>query len=111
MPLNIRNTDTVRAWQGHRKEEKWFYVVEGAFKIVLVEPDNWENPSNELTTEEFVLKSSRNQVLHVPGNFANGFRALEPESKIMVFSSFTVDESLNDDYRFDKNNWYDWNKK
>ena len=103
--------EIVRAWQGHQKEEKWFYVVEGSFKIVLVQPDNWEKPSNELPTEEFVLKSSQNQVLHVPGNFANGFRALEPKSKIMVFSSFTVEESISDDYRFDKNLWYDWNKK
>src|SRR5665213_2133239 len=103
-------TSTVRAWQGHQKEQKWFYVIEGTFKIVLVQPDNWENPSKHLNTEEFILTSLGSQILHVPGNFVNGFQALEPKSKIIVFSSFTVEESINDDYRFDKNLWYDWNK-
>src|SRR5665213_1133983 len=102
------NIDTVRAWQGHQREQKWFFVVEGAFKIVLVQPDHWENPSKKLVTEEFILKSSEPKVLHVPGNYANGFKALEPKSKIMVFSSFTVQESSNDNFRFDKDLWYDW---
>jgi len=102
------NIDTVRAWQGHQREQKWFFVVEGAFKIVLVQPDHWENPSKKLVTEEFILKSSEPKVLHVPGNYANGFKALEPKSKIMVFSSFTVEESSSDNFRFDKDLWYDW---
>jgi hypothetical protein len=33
---------------------------------------------------------------------------LEPESRIMVFSSFTVEESSKDNFRFDKGMWYDW---
>ncbi|MGN6602877.1 MAG: WxcM-like domain-containing protein [Ginsengibacter sp.] len=99
---------TVRAWQGHKKEEKWFYVISGSFKVVLVQPDDWESPSVELATEEFELAASKPQVLHVPGGYANGFRSLEAGSKIMVFSPFTVEESAGDDYRFDKGLWYDW---
>lgn len=102
------NTDIVRAWQGHQREQKWLFVVEGAFKIVLVQPDNWTNPSKTLSTEEFILHSSDLKVLHVPGNYANGFKALEPKSKMMVFSSFTVEESSEDNFRFDKDFWYDW---
>ena len=100
--------NVVRAWQGHQREQKWFFVVEGTFKIVLVQPDNWENPSKTLITEEYILRSSEPTVLHVPGNYSNGFKALEPKSKIMVFSSFTVEESSNDNFRFDKNLWYNW---
>lgn len=103
--------DIVRAWQAHQKEEKWFYVLDGGFKIVLVQPDDWERPSDMLAVEEFILQSTEQQILSVPGGHANGFKALEPKSKIMVFSSFTVEESSKDDYRFDKNNWYDWNEK
>jgi len=102
------DTSIVRAWQAHKKEQKWFYVVEGAFKVVLVQPDDWGNPSKTLATEEFILKSATPKVLHVPGNYANGFKAIEPKSRIMVFSSFTVEESANDNFRFDKNLWYDW---
>jgi dTDP-4-dehydrorhamnose 3,5-epimerase len=100
---------TVRAWQGHRKEEKWFYVISGSFKVALVQPDDWERPSQELLVEEYVLTASKPEVLHIPGGYANGFKGLEPGSKMMVFSSFTVAESKADDYRFDADKWYDWN--
>jgi dTDP-4-dehydrorhamnose 3,5-epimerase len=102
------DTSIVRAWQGHRFEQKWFYIIQGSFKVVLVQPDDWENPSDELAAEEFDLKSVDPQVLHIPGNYANGFKALQTNSKIIVFSSCTVEESSNDSFRFEKNKWYDW---
>ena len=102
------DTEIVRAWQGHQKEEKWFYVLDGAFKLVLVQPDDWKNPSSKLNTEEFVLEASQQKLLHVPGGYANGFKALKSKSRIMVFSSFTVEESAEDNFRFDKNDWYNW---
>lgn len=101
-------TEIVRAWQAHQHEEKWFYVVEGSFKIVLVKPDDWKNPSSDLPFEEYILSASPTQILHVPGGYANGFKGLEPKSKIMVFSSFTVEESMKDDFRFDEGLWYKW---
>lgn len=54
---------TVRAWQGHKKESKWFYVIAGAFKIVLVKIDNWANPSENLNTKEFILDINDDKVL------------------------------------------------
>lgn len=102
------NGEIVRAWQGHKKEEKWFYVMDGSFKVVLVKPDDWENPSVHLKVNEFILKAASNQVLYVPGGYANGFKALQPKSRIIVFSSFTVEESAKDNFRFDKDQWYNW---
>ena len=106
----IEHADTliVRAWQGHRVEQKWFYVIQGSFKVILIQPDNWENPSNELDSEEFNLTATDPRVLYVPGNYINGFKALQANSKIIVFSSFTVEESSNDSFRFEMNKWYDW---
>jgi dTDP-4-dehydrorhamnose 3,5-epimerase-like enzyme len=98
----------VRAWQGHQYENKWFYVVEGSFKIVLIRPDDWLSPAEDLQPQEFSLTSAADQVLHVPGGFASGFQALEPDSKMMVFSNFSIAESLNDDFRFNKSKWYNW---
>jgi dTDP-4-dehydrorhamnose 3,5-epimerase len=83
-------------------------VVEGSFKIVLVKPDDWQHPSLTLPVEEYNLYSTKIQILHVPGGYANGFKGLEPKSKIMVFSSFTVEESMKDDFRFDEGLWYKW---
>jgi dTDP-4-dehydrorhamnose 3,5-epimerase len=102
------DTEIVRAWQGHQFEEKWFYVVEGSFKIVLVKPDNWQHPSLDLPVEDYKLSADKIQILHVPAGYANGFQALESKSKIVVFSSFTVEESVKDDFRYDKSLWYKW---
>lgn len=102
------DTKVVRAWQAHKVEQKWFYVIAGTFKMVIVQPDDWDNPSQELEFKEFILKSESNQVLHVPGNYATGFIALEANSKMMVFSDFTVLEAPGDDFRFPNNMWYKW---
>jgi dTDP-4-dehydrorhamnose 3,5-epimerase len=102
------DTSVIRAWQGHKKEQKWFYVIAGSFKVVMVQPDDWLQPSPNLETHEFVLEQERNEILHVPGGFANGFKALEDQSKMMVFSNFTVEESSRDNFRFDYNKWYNW---
>lgn len=102
------DTSVVRAWQGHKKESKWFHCLEGTFLIKLIKIDDWGNPSLDLNIETFELKGSQSQVLHVPPGYASGFKALEKNSSIMVFSDFTVEESTNDDFRFEKNYWFKW---
>ena len=98
----------VRAWQGHRKEQKWFFVTEGSFKLVLVEPDSWTKPSTNLSFQEFVLEAKSNEIINIPAGFATGFQALESSSKMVIFSDVKLEASMNDDYRFDKNLWYKW---
>ena len=105
------NPAVVRAWQAHKLEQKWFYVIGGSFKVVIVQPDDWEHPSNDLKTHEYTLRSEESHVLHIPGGLANGFKALQPNSKMIVFSNFTVEESSNDNFRFNKEMWYDWNNE
>ncbi len=102
------DTSVVRAWQAHKIEQKWFHVLKGAFKIILVQPDNWANPSLDLPHQEFILKNGDNQIIHVPGGFASGFKAIEPGSQFLVFSDFAMSDAGSDDYRFDKNLWYNW---
>jgi dTDP-4-dehydrorhamnose 3,5-epimerase len=98
----------VRAWQGHMKEQKWFYVLEGAFKIVLVQPDNWSAPLHNLPVQVHLLTAEHTQVLHVPGGFATGFRAELPNSRMIIYSDMSLQESKNDDFRFDSTLWYQW---
>lgn len=102
------DTSVIRAWQGHKKEQKWFQVITGSFLVAVVKPDNWENPSEKLEVKKIILKADENQVLHIPGNFANGFKALEPNSRMIVFSDFSVEESAKDNFRFDSQLWLDW---
>ncbi|MEB0262955.1 MULTISPECIES: hypothetical protein [unclassified Mucilaginibacter] len=103
------NTEIVRAWQGHKFEQKWFYVVAGSFKIVVVRPNGWENPIHIHNLYEYTV-TELTGILHIPGGYANGFKALEPNSKLIVFSDFSVEQSAADECRFDKQLWYDWNK-
>jgi dTDP-4-dehydrorhamnose 3,5-epimerase-like enzyme len=102
-------TNVVRAWQGHKVEQKWLYVVAGSFKFVIIEPDNWETPVTAVSSFEYTL-TALTGVLHIPGGYANGFKALAPNSKVIVFSDCSVEASAKDDYRFDKQLWFDWEK-
>ena len=106
--IEHHDTNMVRAWQGHKLERKWFYVMRGAFKVILVRPDDWGNPSTDLPYEEFVLQADKNEILNIPSGFASGFQAMVAEAKLMIFTDFSVQESIADDFRYDKNLWYKW---
>lgn len=99
----------VRAWQGHKLENKWFYVVEGAFTIAYVEIDDFENPSKILPTDFFSISAEDNCILNIPRGHANGLKAMKPNSKVIVFSDLTLEEANFDNYKFDFQNWLDWN--
>jgi len=102
------DTSVIRAWQGHKKESKWFFCSKGAFLVLLVKIDDWEKPSIDLKVMSFQLFQNKPQVLFVPPGYANGFRAVEPSSTLFVFSDKNLSASKDDDYRFDKNLWYKW---
>lgn len=99
-------TEEIRAWQGHKTEKKYFYAITGEFVIGLVKIDNWENPSKILVAEKIILSDRESQVLEIPPGYANGLRALKPNSKLLIFSDKTLEEA--DKYVYDKNLWIDW---
>lgn len=101
-------TKIIRAWQGHKIEQKWFFVLEGRFEMHLVEPNDWINPIRELPVNSFQLSAEQNDILHVPGGFANGFRALQENSKLLVFSNLDIQEAAADNFRFEQDLWYKW---
>ncbi len=47
-------------------------------------------------------------VVYVPPGYANGAINLIPNSKVIYFSSLNLDESSNDDYRFNSKFWDPW---
>ena len=103
--IDIPNLEIIRAWQGHQSETKYFYVLKGSFLIGTVKVDTWENPSKQLTVEKTILKHSESKILIIPGGYVNGFKALEPNSSLLVFSDVTTEESTKDDYRFKSDFW------
>jgi dTDP-4-dehydrorhamnose 3,5-epimerase-like enzyme len=106
--INHLDTQTVRAWQGHPTENKYFFVLQGKFVVAWVEIDNFENPSDNLKAQFKILNHNIPAVLHIPPGYANGLRALEPNSLIAVFCDIEVEQSLKEKTRFTKEKWFDW---
>jgi len=94
---------TIRAWQGHQKEEKYFYAITGTFLVNLIKIDNWQSPSKLINPTQFYLNTNKQNILFIPKGFVNGFVNLENNSELLVFSTTTLKESIKDDYRYDKN--------
>ncbi|OUP07920.1 dTDP-6-deoxy-3,4-keto-hexulose isomerase [Mediterranea sp. An20] len=103
------DTSVVRAWHAHQKEKKWFYVLKGAFTSAFVKIDNWEQPSLDLKPEVFHLSAETSRVVCVPEGYANGFKAEEPDSILLVFSNKILSEAVNDSWRYDSHLWMNWN--
>lgn len=98
----------VRAWHGHRREAKYVTVVQGAMLIACVEIDDWQRPSTSLTVHRFVLAAESPAVLYIPPGYANGNMSLTADAKAMFFSTATLEESKDDDIRFDARLWNPW---
>lgn len=94
--------DFIRAWQGHKIEQRWFSAIQGSFKIQLVAIDNWDNPSKDLTPTEYILESDQLDILQVPKGYASSIQSLEQGSKLLVMSNYFLGE-IQDDYRFAAN--------
>ncbi|MCZ2085146.1 MAG: WxcM-like domain-containing protein [Flavobacteriales bacterium] len=100
--IENKTLDFVRAWQGHKIEQRWFSAVVGSFKIKLIKIDHWENPSKDLAISEFILSSENLDVLHIPGGFATSIQALEEKSKLLLFADYQLGE-LQDEFRYPNN--------
>ncbi|WP_436488123.1 WxcM-like domain-containing protein [Chitinophaga sp. ARDCPP14] len=102
------DVSVVRAWQGHRVEQKYFYVVKGAFVLAWVKIDDWDKPSPGLKADHVILNEDEPVVLSVPAGYANGIKALIPGSVLMVYSDLTLEESAADRWSFPEDQWFDW---
>ena len=100
--IENHSVDFVRAWQGHKIEQRWFCAVQGRFKIQLIAIDNWEKPNDSLPRLGYILKSETLDVLHVPAGYVSSIQALEEKSKLVVMSDYHLGE-INDDFRYQMN--------
>jgi dTDP-4-dehydrorhamnose 3,5-epimerase len=99
------STQVVRAFHGHLNEEKFVFVVSGSAIVAAVPFDDPRNPNRDVKPHRFVLSDRQPQILHIPAGHANGFRPLEPDTKIIFFSTAALEESAKDDYRFPHDYW------
>ena len=101
---------TVRAWHGHKNEGKLIKVIKGNFLVGTVEIDNWDSPSKDLELKLFEVNTDTG-LLYIPTGYANGAMNLASDSSIMYFSTAHLDESIEDDYRFDSKFWDPWTER
>ncbi len=104
-------TGFVRAWHGHRKEAKYVSVLSGAAVIGAVAIDNWERPNKLATVHRFCISCQKPSVLYIPAGYANGFMSLAESTQLCFFSSSTLEEARQDDFRFDARYWDIWDIK
>jgi dTDP-4-dehydrorhamnose 3,5-epimerase len=98
----------VRAWHAHRHEAKYVTVVSGAALVGAVQIDDWSHPSPSQPVARHVLSAVQPKVLYIPAGYANGFMSLTDDAKLMFFSTSTLDDSRNDDIRYDARFWDIW---
>ena len=84
--------DMVRAWQGHKIEQRWFTSVLGKFQIELIKVDDWENPSKELNKTIFELSDENADVLHVPKGHISSILAITEGAKLLAMSDYKLNE-------------------
>lgn len=99
------DTVTLRAWQGHLAETKAFYVVKGSFAVNAVHPGDFDNPDPLARVFAYRLSESVSQVLIIPEGYANGMKALEPGSRMMLFSNMKLADSDHDIIRYPAHFW------
>lgn len=92
----------VRAWHGHRYEGKYVLVVSGAALVGIV------NLETEKIVGRYGLSEEQPKVLWIPPNHANGFMTLKKDTKVMFFSTSTLEKSKGDDVRFPYDKWNIW---
>jgi dTDP-4-dehydrorhamnose 3,5-epimerase len=98
----------VRAWHGHKVESKYFFMISGALLVATVTPDNWEHPSSDLPVKRFVLSADKPALFYVPAGCVHGHMSLTDDTRVLVLSTTTLEESLGDDYRYEARFWDCW---
>ncbi len=100
----IRNADitSIRGWRAHRIEQRWFYVLSGSFHLDLVKIDDWQKPNPFLSIQSIVLNAYDMKLLHVPAGYGTAFRALVPNSELLVYANYPLTHAPMDDYSWNQ---------
>jgi dTDP-4-dehydrorhamnose 3,5-epimerase len=106
--VSNHRSNFIRAWHAHKNESKYVFIVQGSALLAGVKIDNWDKPTKDLRVEKFVISDFKPGILYIPEGYAHGYKTLTPNSKIIFFSTTTLDQSSEDDYRYDAYYWNPW---
>jgi len=105
------NSPFIRAWHGHKIEDKYILITKGSALAAAVKIDDWKNPSKSLKVETFVLNDKKPKLLFIPGGYVHGYKTLLSDTRLIIFSTSTLTESIKDDYRYEAYYWNPWTIK
>jgi dTDP-4-dehydrorhamnose 3,5-epimerase-like enzyme len=91
----------IRAWHGHNYEGKYVFVAKGAALIGAVD-------MKSESIQKYTLSDRNPKILYIPPGYANGFKTLVEDTRIIFYSTSTLQDSLNDDIRFPFDKWDIW---
>jgi dTDP-4-dehydrorhamnose 3,5-epimerase len=108
-------SDYIRAWHGHKEEEKYIFCLQGACEIVSFYKEDWDiyNNQNPIPVyfssslcdisyfsayKKYFLSDKSVSYVHVDKNSIHGIKTLRPDTKLIIFSTMTIEESKADFY-------------
>lgn len=94
---NLSN-DFIRGWQGHKIEQRWFACMKGSFEISVIELDDFEKPSKDLTITKYLLTDEVLTYLHIPSGYITAIQSKKSNSKLLVLADYGLGE-IKDEYR------------
>ena len=110
----------VRAWHAHAREHKFVGCLAGAAKIGAVylgelaeaveshAAEGIDSAFRKLKPQTWVLSALLPGLLHIPAGWANGWMSLTEDALLAVYSTSTLEESQQDDYRYPADWWNCW---
>ena len=101
--LHLNKANELRAWQGHQFEKKWYVVLKGKLRLNVLEFNKWG--SDDYHFNGYYLEENDPKVIFIPEGSFTGFMPLVDDTMLIIFSNKLLEESLNDDYRYDKDKW------
>jgi dTDP-4-dehydrorhamnose 3,5-epimerase-like enzyme len=94
---NTKNS--IRGWQGHKIEQRWFIASRGSFQIDVKPILAFENEATSQEILSFNLLSHSLDVLHIPAGFVTCIHSLEKNAQLLAFSDFELG-AVKDEWRF-----------
>lgn len=105
----VRNwqSGTIRAFHGHMKAATYIHVIKGTAKIcaLKIKPESDIDTSGDLggptSQETFImtLSAAKPQLFYIPPGWYNGTMTLQEDTRLLVYSTLTLKEVKNDDFR------------
>lgn len=91
----------VRGFHFHELESKIFICIQGAARFILLKDCRLSEAAACADPYKFIISDKKEKAIYIPANYANGWQSLTADTILLGISNRTVEESRQDDWRFD----------